>query len=338
MKRRILFFIMVATILSGSVIANAEDDSIDKTETEVEEAIDGMVWDAKADITTEEQAEISGITIAAPEGAENIMYNVLLASQDYPIAETVFEYDGKEYFLRAQLTDLLELKENDERADISGWYYEWDTKESAEVKNRPAYVYCNEEAGLVTWLDVAPGVLYNLGTIGETNADELLKQASLFFVPLQDDVDGDEEYSSVIIGGADGPTSIFLAGKLEPSDDGLKLKIPQNEEEGIATLPLDMIMVPVCYTNGELSVAIYNQTGTEAGYGNEYKLQRKIREEWQDMEPVQEFCWTEEYHLLQDTEIAVEVYDLSYYGELEPGNYKLVKTDLEAEFILEITE
>ena len=56
------------------------------------------------------------------------------------------------------------------------------------------------------------------------------------------------------------------------------------------------------------------------------------------MEPVQEFCWTEEYHLLQDTEIAVEVYDLSYYGELEPGNYKLVKTDLEAEFILEKTE
>lgn len=137
-----------------------------------------------------------------------------------------------------------------------------------------------------------------------------------------------------IIGGADGPTSIFLAGKLDDTEDGLVLVQSENDKNEIATLPLDVSMKAVEYEKGQLAVLIDNQSGYEYRYGKEYFLQKKVDGEWQDLEAVEEYGWPRISLQLKDTENTTEIYDLTVFGNLEAGEYKLVKNDLEAEFEL----
>lgn len=137
-----------------------------------------------------------------------------------------------------------------------------------------------------------------------------------------------------IIGGSDGPTSIFLAGKLDDTEDDLVLVQNENDQNMIATLPLEVSMKAVAYEKGQLAVLIDNQSGHEYYYGKEYFLQKKVDGEWQDMEAATEYGWPKISLQLKDTENTTEIYDLTVFGELEAGEYKLVKNDLEAEFEL----
>ena len=75
----------------------------------------------------------------------------------------------------------------------------------------------------------------------------------------------DGSASVSIIGGADGPTSIFLAGKLPGHG---------SQDQNISTLPLDITMRVVGYKDGILTVEIDNHSGYEMEYGNEYSLQK----------------------------------------------------------------
>ena len=53
-----------------------------------------------------------------------------------------------------------------------------------------------------------------------------------------------------IIGGADGPTSIFIAGKLDDTEDGLVLVQSENDKNEIATLTyILLIWMSVCLYN-----------------------------------------------------------------------------------------
>ena len=52
------------------------------------------------------------------------------------------------------------------------------------------------------------------------------------------------------------------------------------------------------------------------------------------MEAATEYGWPKISLQLKDTENTTEIYDLTVFGELEAGEYKLVKNDLEAEFEL----
>lgn len=137
-----------------------------------------------------------------------------------------------------------------------------------------------------------------------------------------------------IIGGADGPTSIFIAGKLDDTEDALMLVPNENDSNMIATLPLEVSMKAVAYEEGQLAVLIDNQSGHEYRYGKEYFLQKKVDDEWQDMEAVVEYGWPKISLQLNDTENTTEIYDLTVFGKLEPGEYKLVKNELETEFTL----
>lgn len=140
-----------------------------------------------------------------------------------------------------------------------------------------------------------------------------------------------------VIGEADGPTSIFLAGKSSDIEDHLSLKVEDNENEGIAFLPLGVYLRPIAYENGQLKVEIDNQCGSDYYYGMDYALQKKDGENWIDVEPVVEYGWPKISLMVKDTEKATEEYDLTVFGDLEAGSYKLVKNELEAEFTLEET-
>lgn len=149
----------------------------------------------------------------------------------------------------------------------------------------------------------------------------------------------ESDESIAVIGGADGPTSLFIAGKADDTEDTLMLVPDENDSNMIATLPLKVTMKAVAYENGQLAVLIDNQSGREYRYGKEYFLQKKVDDNWQDMEAVEEYGWPKISLQLNDTENTTEIYDLTVFGELETGEYKLVKNDLEAEFTLtEIAE
>ena len=137
----------------------------------------------------------------------------------------------------------------------------------------------------------------------------------------------DGSSSISIIGGVDGPTSIFIAGKLPDSE---------SQDQNISTLPLDITMRVVDYKDGILTVEIDNHSGYEMEYGDEYSLQKLEGEEWVDVESKQEYGWDEIAHIIPDLTVNTETYDLTPFGTLSPGKYKLVKNDLEAEF--ELTE
>ena len=47
-----------------------------------------------------------------------------------------------------------------------------------------------------------------------------------------------------------------------------------------------------------------------------------------------EYGWPKISLQLNDTENTTEIYDLTVFGKLEPGEYKLVKNELETEFTL----
>ena len=155
----------------------------------------------------------------------------------------------------------------------------------------------------------------------------------------------DGSASISVIGGADGPTSIFLAGKL-PGKENASQDATQNEslnesqnelemessDSELSTMPLDMIMRVVGFENGIVTVEIDNHSGYEMDYGDEYTLQRLEGEEWVEVQPEKEYAWKDVLHTIPDLTVAEETYDLTVFGELPSGKYKLVKNDLEAEF------
>lgn len=127
-------------------------------------------------VTPEEQAA-AGLTLNAPEGAENVVYKLI---ED--LIETDFTLDGVEYFYRAIPAA------GPECSDISGLYYTWTTTEEGSVAGREAVANICGEAGFVMWLDVVPGINYNLCCAAPVTAEKLFEVAALVFAPVQGEV------------------------------------------------------------------------------------------------------------------------------------------------------
>lgn len=131
------------------------------------ENIDGQLADTK-------------LALAAPEGAENVVYKSING-----MPETDFTLDSVEYFFRAQPTG------ETSAYDISGLYFTWtEQKTDAAVAGRAASVFTCADAGYVMWLDVVPGINYNLGSASGVSADTLLAVAEKTFAPVQGEVSG----------------------------------------------------------------------------------------------------------------------------------------------------
>jgi len=131
------------------------------------------------EVTLEELINITGISLPASEEIEDVSYSVIQIDGENPVAQMDFTYQGVEFFLRVQATGELEA------GDISGLHYEWEEKEQAAVGYCEATVYLKEDVGYIAWLDIAPGILYNLGVTESADAESLIKAANLVFSPLQ---------------------------------------------------------------------------------------------------------------------------------------------------------
>lgn len=171
---------------------------------------------------------------------------------------------------------------------------------------------------------------------------------------------------SYVIGGADGPTSVFVAGKFpwnsskedasvnagqdadtatetasaengpEPTGrDRLKKDASLNGESNLSTLPLDMTMEAVSFVDGILTLEIDNHSGYTMTYGDDYVLQKWENGDWTDMVPEQEYAWNDIAHEIADLTKDTVSCDLTFFGELPAGRYRLIKSEMKAEFELD---
>ena len=134
------------------------------------------------DSTFEEVLDSYNVPFLTPAGAVNERWSVMQSEQG-DLIQDVFELDGLRFTARARQTEALE--------DISGLYFDWTEASAAEVSYCKAALYTNGEAGYIAWVDVVPGLLYNLGMTQGASADTLIALASAAFVPVQGDADGE---------------------------------------------------------------------------------------------------------------------------------------------------
>lgn len=103
-------------------------------------------------------------------------------------------------------------------------------------------------------------------------------------------------------------------------------------ERQISTLPLGIYLKVVNYNSGFVTAKLINNSGYTMTYGEEYGLQKYEEGMWIDLAPQKEMYDFEEVHEIEDLKEVVLVYDLSVFGDLPKGHYRLTKTDLSAEF------
>ncbi len=175
-----------------------------------EEQPDAGLPNPVTECTQAELLEATGFDLVAPEGAENVAYSYISAEGEETIAQMIFTVDGKEYCYRAQPTAITSLTRSvagDENASadsltealqnavgigaaLSGLNYEWEGMATVDVSYCEGVTATNEgKAGFITWLDVAPGILYSLGMNDGCTQDLLINMADAVFVPVQGDAE-----------------------------------------------------------------------------------------------------------------------------------------------------
>lgn len=132
-------------------------------------------------VSGKELLELTGVPIDAPEGATDVTYTVIELDGTTAIAQVKFTWDGKAAFFRAQATSELEP------GDISGLSYQWEDPVTTTVGHCDASIYLSGDVGYIAWLDIVPGVQYNLGMTAGADAAVLEELANAVFVPLQGD-------------------------------------------------------------------------------------------------------------------------------------------------------
>ena len=93
MKRTHILIGLQDALIAGTMTVSAQENINIESEVKpeiTEEAMAGLAWDAKTDVTAEEQEKLSGIRLPAPQDAVNVVYNVLLVSED--------AYEKKDFF------------------------------------------------------------------------------------------------------------------------------------------------------------------------------------------------------------------------------------------------
>lgn len=192
MKKLLLTLLLSVCLLLCLAACGTQENTAENPAAEVTE-------DALHDISEAEMAEACGLDLPAPEGAENVSYHVLCASQECPIAEMRFTLDGQTAYLRAQSTAFIPEEPGADASfaeieaatditsyDISGLYFTPAEVTLCDViETRPGICWLGDGYGVIGWVDVAPGILYNLCVTEGADAEALQALADTVFVPLQ---------------------------------------------------------------------------------------------------------------------------------------------------------
>ncbi len=159
-------------------------------------------------------------------------------------------------------------------------------------------------------------------------------QVDVEFETLWQSLEGEDE--------EDGLTQLSFpnAGLLSACDRRFLLQVEEVEpgtpdDDGIADLPLEMYLTVTDVTDGVATVVINNQSGYVMTYGTYYTLQMELDGSWYELPVMDTGVGFEDIaYELADGQQVTETCDLTIYGDLEPGHYRLVKDGMTAEFDL----
>lgn len=177
MKKKIFVLILSAVLMVGLFAGCGKAK---------EEAPIGMP-NPFVEVSAEELAQVTGLVLTPPAGAEDIRFSYLNSDSVYKMAQMDFTYNGKRYTYRAEPTGELEAY------DMSGLYYNWTDVRDVSVLYNEAKLQLSDKAGSIYWLDIVPGINYSLGSNEPVSAEELTELANLIYVPTQGDAYGDDE-------------------------------------------------------------------------------------------------------------------------------------------------
>lgn len=107
------------------------------------------------------------------------------------------------------------------------------------------------------------------------------------------------------------------------------------KDEALETPDNEVSMHIEDYDGQFLTAVICNNTKEDIDYGEDYSLEMLVDGEYISVDPIEDFCWIEIAYSLPPSEEASIQCDLSYYGDLKPGQYRLCKSPaLTADFTL----
>lgn len=129
----------------------------------------------------DELVELTGITLNVPADASNVVYTVI--SGENPVAQATFSLDEKEYCFRACATAEFEA------TNISGLFYEWESVEEIEVSYCAGKAYVVKDICVISWIDIAPGINYNITLEEGAEKENVLALANELFIAVQGDSD-----------------------------------------------------------------------------------------------------------------------------------------------------
>ena len=159
------------------------------------------------------------------------------------------------------------------------------------------------------------------------SGDGSLWQVDADFPDYWQALEGEEEDSSLSV------LSFPCAGLLASCDD--RFLSPAEGDYAVSNLPLRTYLTIQDITDGIATVVIDNQSGYEVSYGECYALQLERDGEWYTLQPREPLAFIDIAYILQDLEQATVTCDLTPYGDLAAGHYRLVKDDMAAEFWLD---
>ena len=171
------------------------------------------------EITEEKANLIYSKLFKAPDGATNVIWSEMPSAADetgFPgtVLQMAFTLDGMDFTARIQATD-------EEKADISGMYYDWTEKDTGTLKgwggdNMPAAFYRykgdKEAAALCCWYDIEAGYAYTLGvTAPDLEGVDIRTYAEAIYAPEHEpgyNMPDDSDEPSIDITGCDTFTQI----------------------------------------------------------------------------------------------------------------------------------
>lgn len=107
-----------------------------------------------------------------------------------------------------------------------------------------------------------------------------------------------------------------------------------SRNQDVSTMPLTITMTADKATASEVTVTIHNESGADFYYTEAYSLELLDDDTFITVEPEEEMLFNEMAYLLEDLSSVTLTCDLTPYGTLPSGTYRIVKGDLSAEFKL----
>lgn len=111
--------------------------------------------------------------------------------------------------------------------------------------------------------------------------------------------------------------------------DGEEDKIPVNEKEyNREPNNVTIEVLKDTITNKSLEILITDNNQDHYGWGVDFKIQKNFNEKWQDLEYVSDnLSWIEiAYELNKDNQLKQNLDIEKYYGQLNKGTYRVVKS------------